>query len=146
MITVDQSGNPGPLVKITDSQDSARGAPSLAVNEKNNEYCVAYSRGYENGNVWESYINTKRIDASTLSIGPETTVISGNGIKGVGWPGIAYDSTNNQYLIVWGHLGGGPPGFEGKILKSCDGSDAVGAIRSEERRVGKECRSRWSPY
>src|SRR3712207_7551488 len=24
--------------------------------------------------------------------------------------------------------------------------DAVTAIRSEERRVGKECRSRWSPY
>ena len=23
---------------------------------------------------------------------------------------------------------------------------AVAAIRSEERRVGKECRSRWSPY
>ena len=23
---------------------------------------------------------------------------------------------------------------------------AVGLIRSEERRVGKECRSRWSPY
>ena len=22
----------------------------------------------------------------------------------------------------------------------------IGAIRSEERRVGKECRSRWSPY
>ena len=22
----------------------------------------------------------------------------------------------------------------------------VGALRSEERRVGKECRSRWSPY
>ena len=25
------------------------------------------------------------------------------------------------------------------------GSDAV-SVRSEERRVGKECRSRWSPY
>ena len=24
--------------------------------------------------------------------------------------------------------------------------DAVAAARSEERRVGKECRSRWSPY
>ena len=23
---------------------------------------------------------------------------------------------------------------------------AIGAVRSEERRVGKECRSRWSPY
>ena len=22
----------------------------------------------------------------------------------------------------------------------------IGAVRSEERRVGKECRSRWSPY
>ena len=25
-------------------------------------------------------------------------------------------------------------------------SDGAGAVRSEERRVGKECRSRWSPY
>ena len=24
--------------------------------------------------------------------------------------------------------------------------DEQGAVRSEERRVGKECRSRWSPY
>src|SRR3712207_7477545 len=26
------------------------------------------------------------------------------------------------------------------------GSILVGKVRSEERRVGKECRSRWSPY
>src|SRR5476651_2257566 len=26
------------------------------------------------------------------------------------------------------------------------GARGVGIIRSEERRVGKECRSRWSPY
>jgi len=26
------------------------------------------------------------------------------------------------------------------------GSGLVSATRSEERRVGKECRSRWSPY
>ena len=26
------------------------------------------------------------------------------------------------------------------------GQDALAAERSEERRVGKECRSRWSPY
>src|SRR2546426_12804921 len=24
--------------------------------------------------------------------------------------------------------------------------DSLGSVRSEERRVGKECRSRWSPY
>ena len=51
-------------------------------------------------------------------------------------------------------------GFE---LLPCDGVEAshspyrlivatlvvvalIGGIRSEERRVGKECRSRWSPY
>ena len=27
-----------------------------------------------------------------------------------------------------------------------DVNEKVGTIRSEERRVGKECRSRWSPY
>src|SRR3712207_2334602 len=27
-----------------------------------------------------------------------------------------------------------------------DQGDYIGAYRSEERRVGKECRSRWSPY
>ena len=26
------------------------------------------------------------------------------------------------------------------------GTNLVGCTRSEERRVGKECRSRWSPY
>ena len=30
----------------------------------------------------------------------------------------------------------------GKLAKQADGS----VMRSEERRVGKECRSRWSPY
>ena len=38
------------------------------------------------------------------------------------------------------------------VIKQRDPSDTLGGIldisvlRSEERRVGKECRSRWSPY
>ena len=31
-------------------------------------------------------------------------------------------------------------------LCAMDGDTVAGYIRSEERRVGKECRSRWSPY
>src|SRR2546430_12788636 len=31
-----------------------------------------------------------------------------------------------------------------RVLIACRRQDA--AVRSEERRVGKECRSRWSPY
>src|SRR6478736_7932194 len=30
--------------------------------------------------------------------------------------------------------------------RDCDPGCAGGWVRSEERRVGKECRSRWSPY
>ena len=31
-------------------------------------------------------------------------------------------------------------------VKAYLAKDALGEYRSEERRVGKECRSRWSPY
>ena len=32
------------------------------------------------------------------------------------------------------------------VGEAANGNDALRDIRSEERRVGKECRSRWSPY
>ena len=32
------------------------------------------------------------------------------------------------------------------VTKSGYGDMVIMSIRSEERRVGKECRSRWSPY
>ena len=32
------------------------------------------------------------------------------------------------------------------ILKTASESEINDSFRSEERRVGKECRSRWSPY
>ena len=33
----------------------------------------------------------------------------------------------------------------GYVCEECGVPDAI-ELRSEERRVGKECRSRWSPY
>ena len=44
-----------------------------------------------------------------------------------------------------GHEDLGPHAFE-IDLQLCDGLSIVHLLRSEERRVGKECRSRWSPY
>ena len=36
---------------------------------------------------------------------------------------------------------------EGQMFEdSSEDSETFGDVRSEERRVGKECRSRWSPY
>ena len=37
-------------------------------------------------------------------------------------------------------------GREASVLCFCDGTHIKPMTRSEERRVGKECRSRWSPY
>ena len=37
-------------------------------------------------------------------------------------------------------------GTDGRVANSTDPLGAVTDDRSEERRVGKECRSRWSPY
>ena len=37
-------------------------------------------------------------------------------------------------------------GHPGTPLVGLDGYGPLSRIRSEERRVGKECRSRWSPY
>ena len=36
--------------------------------------------------------------------------------------------------------------FAQEIYQGLLNEESIKAIRSEERRVGKECRSRWSPY
>ena len=36
--------------------------------------------------------------------------------------------------------------FDGRVLLSNYRGRIMPSTRSEERRVGKECRSRWSPY
>ena len=47
-------------------------------------------------------------------------------------------------IYVDGTLGGA--GHSYQIAKRLTGGGRLIGIRSEERRVGKECRSRWSPY
>src|SRR6266496_4316315 len=38
------------------------------------------------------------------------------------------------------------PALKERALRALGGRLASGVVRSEERRGGKECRSRWSPY
>src|SRR5258708_29348621 len=51
----------------------------------------------------------------------------------------AYSHPDHLYLVLGAHVLKVLAGF---FLLSC----LVVVLRSEERRVGKECRSRWSPY
>ena len=52
------------------------------------------------------------------------------------------DKTQVDFVVIGG---GGAGAIVAKEL-SAAGFQAVILERSEERRVGKECRSRWSPY
>ena len=53
-------------------------------------------------------------------------------------------ATGLLYLLVKDLLAGSTSGRTAFYLLGCAACFAL--IRSEERRVGKECRSRWSPY
>ena len=64
-------------------------------------------------------------------------------------PGLAHDAdgTFAQAQELWAKVD--RPNAMIKIPATIEGLDAITATiaqRSEERRVGKECRSRWSPY
>ena len=65
--------------------------------------------------------------------------------------GLATVTMDGETLDVWyprPHLGTMTPGEDADLLETLTAmqrqDDAL--LRSEERRVGKECRSRWSPY
>jgi len=49
------------------------------------------------------------------------------------------DGQLNSYVTV-------TPELALEQAQAADSRIAAGDVRSEERRVGKECRSRWSPY
>ena len=58
------------------------------------------------------------------------------------------DDTKGETEKTIGEVSGVVTDDEGNVLGGVEVSiaDIVDLTRSEERRVGKECRSRWSPY
>lgn len=82
--------------------------------------------------------------------GANGTAASPNGGDG----GILYGNGGNGFSQTTAGVAGGAGGSAGLIGNGGNGGaggagaagGAGGAGRSEERRVGKECRSRWSPY
>src|SRR5256885_8221683 len=58
----------------------------------------------------------------------------------------AYCSGVHQVLRASGITNGSVPGSLTKLALALLSWSCHSRLRSEERRVGKECRSRWSPY
>ena len=68
---------------------------------------------------------------------------AGTTIVGLGWV-TAGTAHAFKWTLAGGmtDLGASPGGYSSRA----NGISGDGTVRSEERRVGKECRSRWSPY
>src|SRR5687768_18614442 len=60
--------------------------------------------------------------------------------------GDAYDLWARIFAQHMGKYIPGNPTFIVQNMTGAGGVVAANYVRSEERRVGKECRSRWSPY
>ena len=63
-------------------------------------------------------------------------------------PYVLEGTVDTEDVRFYEHEGVDIPGIARAFVNNLRGGDLEGAstIRSEERRVGKECRSRWSPY
>src|SRR5256885_16726992 len=85
-------------------------------------------------------------NAEAYAHGNAETVM-GNAIKRLGW---RRESIVVSSKVFWGGDGPNDKGLSKKhVFEACRSSLRrlqLGYLRSEERRVGKECRSRWSPY
>ena len=80
--------------------------------------------------------------------GPSLLLTHGYSSTSAMWHGQVEALARDYKLILWDMRGHGQsdypddPAAYSEALTVGD----MAAIRSEERRVGKECRSRWSPY
>src|SRR3989454_12350179 len=65
-----------------------------------------------------------------------------------GWVlrGVSFAIRPGESVAFVGHTGAGKTSIINLITRFYDPQRGQVLVRSEERRVGKECRSRWSPY
>ena len=85
------------------------------------------------------YVTHDQVEAMTLA--DRIVVMQAGHIEQVGSPMTLYQDPDNKFVA--GFIGSPALNFVNGV--AADGAVSVPALRSEERRVGKECRSRWSP-
>src|SRR5215467_14552844 len=119
--------------------ESREGSPQPPAAAPNIVFIVLDDVGFSDLGCYGSEIDTPRMDelaagglrynnfhVTAMCSPTRACLLTGRNSHAVGMGVIAEWST-------------GLPGYRGRITRRA-------AMRSEERRVGKECRSRWSPY
>src|SRR2546430_16642256 len=95
--------------------------------------------------VWASPLATKEITHAATDIRPEQESIRVRGARVHNLKNISVEIPHNAIIVVTGVSGSGKSSLAFDTIYA-EGQRRYVESRSEERRVGKECRSRWSPY
>lgn len=117
----------GDMVILDDSTSSNIGGVSVAYNGQANEYRVAW---YDSRITGQNDVYCQRLAQDGTLLGSDVTIIAGTDSSTE--TGIAYNSTNNQYLVTWKNQSGGPgsPGFNHMYgaIASADGGLITGVV------------------
>ena len=81
--------------------------------------------------------------SSPVKVNKETLEIIKKAVTIAEYTNGAFDPTIGPVMKLWGFTN---QSFDPSVPSENKIRDALRLVRSEERRVGKECRSRWSPY
>ena len=115
--------------------------------------CICANRFFVQRSVQDAFADRLAAAVKALKVGPGTAagvdigpLISTEALQDV--DALVRQSVAAGATLVCGgrpHALGGTF-YEPTILKGVSNDMPIALTRSEERRVGKECRSRWSPY
>ena len=142
------AGGPGLGVGLSAVIGTSANATGVAGASTNNSGVFGVSHGFGpglsnlagTGGTSDKYVGVLGTSTSNLGVLGESTksigVLGAASAANNGSPGV-YGSATNGYGVF---------GFSASSNGIAGQSGGGAAVRSEERRVGKECRSRWSPY
>ena len=110
---VDSAGNPvGGELTISSATDSQR-FPSVAYNSSTNQYLVVWE-DYRSGTNYDIY--GQLVDSAGNLVGGELTI--SNATDNQQFTSVAYNSSTNQYLVVWEDYRGGFGDIYGQLVDS----------------------------
>src|SRR5258708_40072990 len=119
----------------------------------NKRVAILVHDGYQDLQFWYPLLRLREegVPVTVVSVEPEKTYLSQLEYPVIPDQGIAQVQAKDfGALFVPGGASGKfiaeEPRMQRFIKDAAAGGALLAAIRSEERRVGKECRSRWSPY
>ncbi len=115
--TLSTSGQPGTRVNVTTSSNGTfNGAPSVAVNGRDGQYCVMYQHVEDSIKNSGSEVTVVPVSISARQVGQPSVLIDNSQFT----YNIVYNSQENEYMGIWASAD--ETELQGKIFSGCKGN------------------------